>query len=81
MGAQHVGVVDIEGVVHGPGGMMRRNVERFEVVIVVFNFGAFDYLETQRSKIICHALNGAGDRVQRAQVFAPTRQGHIERLS
>ena len=61
-----MGVVNVESVVHGPGGMMRRNIEGLEVVIVVFDLGAFHDLKTQRPEIRRHAVNGAGDRVQRA---------------
>ena len=61
-----VGVVDVEGVVHGPGRMMRGNIEGFEVVIIVFNLGPFHDLETQPSEILRHAVNRAGNGMQRA---------------
>jgi hypothetical protein len=39
MGAQqHVGI-EIEGVVHRPGRVVAWDVERFEVVVVVFDLG------------------------------------------
>ena len=66
MGAQHVSVVNVEGIVHGPGRMMRGNIEGFEVVIIVFNLGPFNDLETQPSKIVGHTINRARNGMQRA---------------
>ena len=40
--AQHQSVVQVERVVHRARRMVRRNVERFEVVIVVFDLRTVD---------------------------------------
>src|SRR5690606_37513633 len=43
VGAQDVSGGDVEGVVHRPRGVMRGNVERLEVVIIVLDLRALFY--------------------------------------
>ena len=40
-------IIKIKGIVHRTGWMMSRNVQRFEIMKVVFDFGAFCDIKTQ----------------------------------
>ena len=40
-------IVNIKRVMHGSGGMMRGNVERLKIVIIILNFRALDDFETE----------------------------------
>ena len=66
VGAEQAPVRKIECVLHGTRGMVRRDVERFEVVIVVFEFRPFHYLESDGAKQRRDSFEGASDRMQAA---------------
>src|SRR5690606_8018750 len=57
----------VEGVVHGPRRMVRREVQGLEVVPVVLDLRAFGQLVTHAGEDVGDALQGAADRVQVAQ--------------
>ncbi|MNG01439.1 hypothetical protein D3C84_844200 [compost metagenome] len=76
---QHVGI-EIEGVVHCPGRVVAGNVERFEVVVVVFDLRAFGDAVADVGEELLDALQGAGDRMQTTGGLATARQGHINAL-
>ena len=71
--AQQPPVGKVERVLHGSRGMVRGNVERFEVVIVVLEFGSFHDLESDRAKQRRDSLEGAGDRMQTAAPLTAPR--------
>ncbi len=80
MGAQQAAVTEIEGVVHGPGRVVGGNVERLEVVEVVFHLRAFGDVEAQAQEEVFHAPAHARDRMQGPGLFAAAGQGHVQGL-
>src|SRR5690606_6898039 len=76
---QHAGI-EIEGVVHRPRRVMPRNIQRFEVVVVVLDFRAFSNAVTDMTEELLDSLKRTGNRMQSAAGFAATRQGHIDTL-
>ncbi|MNF81348.1 hypothetical protein D3C84_636170 [compost metagenome] len=80
VGAQQHVRVEIEGVVHCPGRVVAGNVERFEVVVVVFDLGAFGDAVANAGEELLDALQGAGNRVQATGGLAAARQGHVDTL-
>lgn len=60
--------------------MVARNVERFEVVVVVFDFRAFGDFIADAAEALLDALQRAGDRMQAAAQLATTGQGDIDAL-
>ena len=57
-----------------------RNIERFEVVVVVFDFRAFGDFIADAAEALLDALQRAGDRMQAAAQLATTGQGDIDAL-
>ena len=78
MGPEQETVVEVEGVVHGPGRVVRGNVERFEVVEVVLDLGAFHDVEPEVAKEGLDPLQGPGDRVEAAGPLSPSGKGDVE---
>ena len=58
--------------------MIRRDIERFEVVEVVLDLGSVRDLESEPREDLLHALEGAGDGVQPTPAAAPARQGDVD---
>ena len=71
-------VVEVEGVVHGPGRVVRGNVECFEVVEVVLDLGAFHDVEPEVAKERLDPFQGPGNRVEAAGPLSPSRKGHVD---
>src|SRR5450830_1678494 len=80
MGAQQHVRVEIEGVVHRPGRVMAWDVERLEVVIVVFDLRAFGDAVADMGEELLDTLQSPGDRMQTARGLATTRQGYVNGL-
>ncbi|MCY1175091.1 hypothetical protein D9M73_153140 [compost metagenome] len=76
---QHVGI-EIEGVMHRPGRVVARDVERLEVVIVVFDLRAFGDAVADTGEELFDAFQSAGNRMQTTGGLATARQGHINAL-
>ena len=57
---------------------MRRNVERFKVVIVIFDFRPFSDIITGAGEDRFYPLYGHSNRVQPALALPSARQGHIK---
>ncbi|MNV80796.1 hypothetical protein D3C71_1744210 [compost metagenome] len=57
---------------------MRREVERFEVVPVVFDFRAFGHFIPKPAEDLGNALQGTGDRMQASAIGAASRQGDVD---
>ena len=70
--------VQVERVLHVARGMVRRHVERFEVVEVVFDFGAFEDLVAHAGEDVLDLLADAHQRVDAAerQLAAGQRDVH-----
>ena len=68
----------VECVLHGTGRMVRRNVERLEVVVVVFELRPFHNLESDSLKQRRDSLEGASDRMQAAARLTTPRQRDIK---
>ena len=73
-------IVNIERVMHSARRVMRRNIERLEIVIVVFNFWALNNIETHGGKECLHALNCASNWMQSARLGTTTGERHINGL-
>ncbi len=73
-----MGVINIKRIMHRSGGMMRRNVERLEVLVVVLYLRPLNHLKTQTRKEICHAFDGASNGMQRTHQLDSSWQGHID---
>ncbi|MCY1300387.1 hypothetical protein D9M70_499500 [compost metagenome] len=65
---------------HCPGRVVAGNVERFEVVVVVFDFGAFGNAVANPGEELLDALKSTGNRMQATGGLATARQGHIDTL-
>ncbi len=81
MRAQQAAIAEVEGVVHGARRVVRREVQRLEVVPVVFDFRAFGQLVTQAAEDLGDALQGARYRVQATALAMTARQGDIDAFS
>ena len=80
MGAQHVAVFHIKGILHGARGVVLRDIERLEVVEIVFDFGAVGHIEAHAVKEFDHALQGQGNRMQAAALLTAAGQSNVECL-
>ena len=78
MSAQQLAVLEVEGVVHRARRVIRRNVQRLEVVELVFHLGALGDLVARAREQLLDALAHARDRVQRARGLAAPRQRHVD---
>ena len=78
--AQHMLLVDIEGVVHGARRMVGGDVQRGEVVKIVFDLRTFRLGITDGMEQRSNALQCARDRMQSADACTAPRQSHIQRL-
>jgi uncharacterized heparinase superfamily protein len=76
--AQQAAVAEVEGVVHGARRMVRREVQRLEVVPVVLDLRPFRQLVAQPAEDAGDALQGAGDRMQAGAVAVAARQGDVD---
>ena len=78
MGPQQASAIKIECVVHCSGRMMRWYIQRFEVVVLIFNFRAFSDFKAQISKKSTDSFNGSGDRMQSAGHLPAPGQRNID---
>ena len=78
MCTQQAAVAEVEGVVHGPCRMVRRKVQRLEVVPVVLDLGAIGQFIAEAAEDLGHALDGSADRMQAATRGVAARQGHVD---
>ena len=61
--------------------MLRRNVERFEIVIIVLDLRAIDDAVTGGRENLLDTLERLTHRMQSARGLSPPRQRDIERLA
>ena len=78
MRAQQAAIAEVESVVHGARRMVRREVQRLEVVPVVLDLRPFRQLVAQPAEDAGDALQGAGDRVQASALAVAARQGDVD---
>ena len=78
MGAQNMSGVDVERIVHRARGMVRGNIECFEVVIIVFDFRTFLDLIANPNEKILDPVERLGDGMQAADFPIAARQGHVD---
>src|SRR5688572_14075654 len=81
MRAQQAPVAEIESVVHRPRGMVCGDVERFEVVPVVFDLRTVGDREAAAAKDLFDAATRARDRMQPAETLAPARQRDVDGIA
>jgi len=77
MGAQNGVFVDVESIVHRPRRMVRRDIEGFEIMVIIFDFRAIRDLETQLFKQCLDTHQRARNRMQSAGVLTAPGQCHI----
>ena len=78
MCAQQNPVVDVEGILHIPCGVIRRKVQLCEVKIVIFDFGPFKGCEAQSNKRIADFAIYLGKRVELAgRQLDNARKGNV----
>src|SRR5690554_6232896 len=63
MGAQQSTRIKIEGVVHGTSRVMTRNIECFEVMVIVFDLRALLNCVAGTGKELLNSLQGARNRM------------------
>ncbi len=80
MGAQQHVRIEIEGVMHRTGRVVAWDVERLEVVIVVFDLRAFGDAVADMGEELFNTFQSPGHRMQTAGDLATARQGHIDGL-
>ena len=78
MRPQQMTAREIEGVVHGACRMVFRNVERREVVEIVFDFRTRTDTETRLAKDLLDTHPGAGNGMPSARAETAARQGNID---
>ena len=80
MGAQHMLVVHIKGVVHSARRMVFGNIECGEIVEIGFDFGAVCHLESYGTEQRFNAAQCARYRMQTACAQTAPGEGYIERF-
>ena len=65
---------------HRPGRVMAWDVERFEVVVVVFDLRAFGNAVADVGEELFDTFQSAGNRMQTTRGLAAARQGHVNGL-
>ena len=60
---------------------MRREIQSFEIVVIVLNFRSGRDIEAEFVEYIKGAIHGTGHRVQAASLLSPARQGDIHPLA
>ena len=78
MGAQHVAALGVKRVLHGAGGVVLRDVQRLEIVEIVFNLGTVCHVKTHAVKQLHHALQGERYGVQAACGLPARWQGYVQ---
>ncbi len=69
----------VQRVLHVARGMLRRHVERFEVVIVVFELRPIDHLEAEAREDRFNPLAQDRQRMTMADARGPTGQRDVDR--
>ena len=78
VGTQQCLFADEKSILHVTSWMIRREVERFKIVVVVFDLGTVCDAEAHRHEYRRDLIDCFRDRVHRAPEFAPTGQCQIE---
>jgi hypothetical protein len=78
MGAQQPIAPQIKGVLHVPGGVMLRDVQGAEVVVVGFDLGSFRHPVAEAGKDVDDLLDRADQRVALAGGAIAAGGGHIQ---
>ncbi len=78
VGAQQVAAFQPEGVLHVARGVVGRNVEGVEIVILGFHFGAVQHGEAERGEQLFELALDAGDGMQMAAARAGRGQREVE---
>ena len=66
-----------EGVLHIPGRVIRRHIQRFKVIIISFNFRTFHHLIPHGDKDLPDPIQNLLQRMTAAGRKRPARQGDI----
>ncbi|MNY24408.1 hypothetical protein D3C86_1581200 [compost metagenome] len=78
LGTQQTRGVEPEGIVIGTRRVVSRNVQRVEVMIVVFNLRPGLNGETQFAEESFDTVDGTGDRMQPTVFHTTARQGNVD---
>jgi len=81
MSAQQACRVEIKRICHPPRRVMRGNIERLEVMVVILNLRTYRHIITNAGKQTLYALKRACHRVQATTLLPTPRQCYIDALS
>ena len=73
-------ILQVERVLHVPRGMIGGHIERFEVVIVVFDLGAFEHLVAEAREDLDHFIADQAERVTMAKLRRAAGQRDVDRV-
>ena len=79
-GAHRLPVVHVKGVVHVPGWVSEREVQRSEIVPLVFDLGPLDHRVAHAHEQVLKVLPGPGDHVPVAEPSTPVQLGQVQAL-
>ena len=80
LGAQQASGIEPESVVVSARRMVTRDIQRIEVVVIVFDFRARRHGKAELTEETFNTVDGAGDRMQAAIFNAATRQRDVDGL-
>ena len=78
MSSQNSSFVNVEGVMHGPSRVVGRDIQRFEIVVIVLNLGASSDFIAQPDEKILYTGHGSCDGMQATQAAIATRQRNVD---
>ncbi len=78
MRAQQAPIRKIKGIVHGARRMILRDIQRFEIMKVILDFGSRDHLESGLGKDALDPQARARHRMHAARLLTAARQRHID---
>ena len=81
MRAQEPVRVEIESIVHRPRRVIRGDIERLEIVIIVLDFGTVGDSEAHAREQCLEAFQRAHDRVRTTLPHTAPGQGHVHHLA
>jgi len=77
MGPQQDAFINIKGVLHIPGRVVGREIQRLKIIVIQFHLGTFGYFKAQSQENILYLIKYHYQRVAPAHLKRPAGQGHI----
>ena len=70
--------LDVKRIMHSPRGVVRWNIQCFEVVVIVLDFWTFGNIKAQATKNLVDSSNSATHGVKAPGPCPPTRERNID---